>query len=74
MGIENPYRLPWDIEYRKKWKSFGEESEELERPLVVMRIFDCDNNTVIETDCGIYQPDVEQAQFIIKCVNSSGEG
>lgn len=74
MGDENKYRLPWDTEYAKKWISFNEQSEEFEKPLVVLRIFDCDGKTVIETDGGFYRPSVEEAEFIIKCMNSSEEG
>ena len=71
--MENKYKLPWKVVYDQHW-SYNDKREwgpwgGIIQPLCVVNIVDCDGHRIVETDLGIYPPEPETAEFIVKCVN-----
>lgn len=60
MANGNPFKLPWKVIYCA-----------LAGTPLVEKIVDCENETVVETDMGVYGPTVVQAAFIVAAVNAT---
>lgn len=56
---------PWRVEI-ERWGGDGDEE--------CLGIYAADGVRVIVTDSGFYPPDIETAEFIVKCVNERKEG
>lgn len=61
MSIDNPFHLPWKVMY------CGKDN------IHVYGIYNCHDAVVVETDGGMYPPDRDTAEFIVKCVNWAWE-
>lgn len=64
----NPYNKPWKVQYY----THNLHGEQLTLPHDVEAIIDCYGKGVIVTKDGVYGPDAEVAEYIVKCVNESG--
>lgn len=71
--IKNKYNKPWKVEYKRHWKTNEIEVYCDTGDKIMDKIINCDGKTVVETDLGIYNPDWETAEYIVKCVNERKE-
>lgn len=69
MSNISKYNLPWKVVYLTHWDTGELELEDGAK--VVMSIEDCDDNTIVTTDCGYYGPKEELAEFIVNTINES---
>lgn len=67
----NPYNKPWKVVYVIYWKTG--EPEIYDGKKTVYSIVDCDDREIIETDMGVYGPNEEIAEYIVRCVNEREE-
>ena len=68
--MKNKFNKPWKVVYNTHdWRDVP-----LPKPYSVLNIVDCNGTHILETDIGVYPPDAETAEYIVKCVNERVEG